>query len=109
MDLVLDEGTHVPIRACILPGRNDASLAWLSLNVILLNQLEDSNHYIMTTSTDNGYANGPPWGLASIPHPELLHNASKNTHYLQDNTLYFSVSAEVANNKPWLECTTRHK
>jgi hypothetical protein len=35
-----------------------------------------------------------------IAHSKLAH---KNTQYLKDDTLYFSVSVLAADHKPWLE------
>ena len=37
-----------------------------------------------------------------IPHSALAHDPVKNTQYLKDDTLYFRVSVEVAEQKPWL-------
>ena len=78
----------------------------------MLNQLEDKSHHIKTlsiTAKDNVHAMKNPRDRRAlgfpkfIHHSELAHDPVKNT-YLKDDTLYFRVSVEVPNHKPWLEC-----
>ena len=120
MSLVVDangygdgEGTHVSVFAPILEGEYDAELKWPFVGEVtytLLNQLEDSNHHTITQSIDatQNAQVSDRWGiLAFIPHSALAHDPFKNTQYLKDDTLYFRVSVEVAEYKPWLECTTK--
>jgi hypothetical protein len=40
-----------------------------------------------------------------IDHSELNHDPVNNTQYLMDETLFFRVTVEAADYKPWLECT----
>ena len=108
------KGTHVSVIEGIVPGNFDASLTWPFIGKVtftLLNQLEDNNHYTKTLSlvaTHNVRAGSMPWGVIYfIPHSALAHDPVKNTQYLKDDTLYFRVSVEVANHKPWLECSTK--
>jgi TNF receptor-associated factor 4 len=102
------KGTHVTLSAPILQGKHDSRVKWpFSGKVIMtaLNQIEDKNHYICSTSideTDDGSTTGKH---AFIPHSVLAHDPDKNTQYLMDDTLYFRVEVEVDNHKPWLQQT----
>ena len=103
--------SHISIFTTILAGSYDNELRWPFLGTVtyeLLNQLEDNNHH----STDNtfmassdmrvGISRGQP---KFFPHSSLGHNPATNTQYLLDDTLYFVVSVEMDNHKPWLICT----
>jgi hypothetical protein len=93
------KGTHVSVFA-YTDGRFVGDVT-----ITLLNQLEDNNHY---TKTINLPATNPHDNLGYpgfIAHSELAHDPLKNTQYLKDDTLYFSVSVLPADHKPWLECT----
>ncbi len=49
---------------------------------------------------------GDSWGYPEyIPHSKLSRDSASNTQYLKDDTLYFRISVEVSDYKPWLECT----
>jgi TNF receptor-associated factor 4 len=93
------EGTHVSVYA-----HTDGQFVG-DVTITLLNQLEDNNHHTKTIDfpatnlqDDRGYHN-------FIAHRKLVHDPLKNTQYLKDDTLYFSVSVQAADHKPWLECT----
>ena len=92
--------------AYILEGEYDAELKWPfveEVTITLLNQLEDENHHTKVVNFDN-HRVGSIRGYAKFtPHSGLTHNPSKNTQYLQNDTLYFRVSLEVSDHKPWLE------
>ena len=61
---------------------------------------------IIFTPEFNTNAGGNGRGhLQYIPHSELSRNPASNTQYLKDDTLYFRISVEVSDHKPWLECT----
>ena len=105
------KGTHVSVYAVILEGEYDAELKWPfvgEVTITLLNQLEDENHH---TKVGHFYAVhnhrvGSSYGHPKFtPHSGLSQNPaiSKNTQYLQNDTLYFRVSLEVSDHKPWLE------
>ena len=108
MELGLVRAHMCPFEHIML-GRYDTSLEWPFMGKVsftLLNQLEDKNHHTMSVAINNARAAGPPWGFATfIPHSALAYDPDKNTQYLKDDTLYFRVSVEVADHKPWLECT----
>ena len=108
--------THVSVYAVILEGKYDAGLKWPFIRKVhftLLNQLEDKNHYNRTvpfTAVANKHVGSEVYGYHQfIPHSLLAHDPVKNTQYLKDDTLYFRVSVdpEVAESKPWLECTAQ--
>ena len=103
-------GTHVSVHAALLEGSYDVSLSWPfvgSVTFTLLNQLADDNHHIMTLEYETEYnANvGSYWGKQFISHSALSHDPVKNTQYLKNDTLYFRVTVEVGDHKPWLVCT----
>jgi TNF receptor-associated factor 4 len=103
------EGTHVSVYAPLFEGEHDAELKWPFIGDVtftLLNQLEDKNHHTKTSShgTTRNTRVGDPWGFPRfIPHSALARDPVQNTQYLKNDTLYFRVSVEVADHKPWLE------
>ena len=107
------EGTHVSVHAPILPGKYDAGLEWPFVGMVsitLLNQLEDKNHHMMSIDISNGQVNSPPMSCSLVTfvgHSLLVDHPVQNAQYLKDDTLYFRVSVEVANHKPWLECVAK--
>ncbi len=50
---------------------------------------------------DNNYRGNHEY----IPYSKLSRDSASNTQYLKDDTLYFRISVEVSDHKPWLECT----
>ena len=105
----LSVGTHVSVHAWYLDGEYDAQLKWPFIGKItftILNQLEDKNHHqktITLTATDNTQAGSCRGHPLFIPHSALDYDAVNNTQYLKDNTLYFRMSIEPADHKPWLQ------
>ena len=92
----------------------DTKLNWPFVGKVkftLLNQLEDNNHHTMILdikSTHNIKAESirDTWGNRQfVAHSQLAHDPVKNTQYLKDDTLYFRVSVDIPDHKPWLECT----
>ena len=99
------KSTHVTVFVEILKGKYDAELKWPftgEVTFTLLNQLEDKSHHTdtMTLFADYNTHIGSTRGKDLIQHSELTQSA--NTQYLKDDTLYFRLSVEVANLKPWL-------
>ncbi len=111
------EGTHIPVYAYLMKGPNDESLSWPftgTVTIELLNQLEHKNHYkerltfpadsvasLRVVDGERGRGYGCP---KFISYTDLDYNADKNTQYLKDDTLVFSVvSVEVPDYKPWLD------
>ena len=109
-----DKGTHVAVFSSILEGKYKTELSWPFLGkvtITLLNQLEDNNHKTSISTFDlaRNARVGDSWGFPKfIPLSELAHDPVNNTQYLKDDTLYFRVSVEVSDHKPWLECTTKY-
>lgn len=107
------KGSHVSVRAAMLEGKYDSDLKWPfagSITFTLMNQLEDKNHYSSTTTLgdEHNAIVGIDWGKPKfIPHPRLDYDEEKYTQYLMNDTLYFRVSVEVADFKPWLECSSQ--
>lgn len=106
------KGTHVSIFASFLQGQYDSEMNWPfagSITVQLLNQLADENHYTRRINPkvqqrDVDKAGTLPRGCAKyIGHSELYHDSVKKTQYLKEDTLYFKVSVQEADPKPWLE------
>ena len=104
----IGKGTHVSVYASILEGKYDTELSWPfvgKVTLTLLNQMEDKNHVkkVLTIERAIRAKVGEDWGLTKfISHSKLAHDRVKNTQYLKDDTLYFSVSVEVSDHKPWL-------
>ena len=108
------KNTHVSVSFPILEGKYDTELYWPfvgDVEIILLNQLQDKNHYkqkvCFTVSADKharktSHGSGVGGITKFIRHSAL--DPEKNTQYLKDDTLYFRVSVEVAQHKPWLQC-----
>ncbi len=105
------EGLHVSVFAWIIKGKYDDELNWPfvgNVTVKLLNQLKDKKHYSITVKfipEDNINAGGNRGCSRYIPHYQLSRDSASNTQYLKDDTLYFRISVEVSDHKPWLECT----
>ena len=104
------EGTHVSVFTIFRKGEYDAQLTWPftgKITFTLLNQLEDKNHYqdiMEMTAEDNAQVGSPSWGYRQfIPHSALDYDAVYNTQYLKDDTLFFRMSVEPADHKPWLQ------
>ena len=94
----------------ILEGQYDDQLKWPLIGKVtfmLLNQLEDKNHHQYTmemTAEKNAQSGGAAWGRPHfIPHSSLDYDAVNNTQYLKDDTLYFRMSVEPVDHKPWLQ------
>ena len=100
---------YVSMFAHIQKGEHDNELNWPfvgKVSIQMLNQLEDKNHYEMSmrVTKEVNLMVGGTWGFpAFIPHTLLAFDAVKNTQYLKDDTLYFKVSVDIPDNKPWLE------
>ena len=108
------KGTHVTASIQMLMGKYDDELTWPFVGAVaitLLNQLENENHHrsiLSFTNKDNVRVDHSYGNRAFISHPELNFNPAKNTQYLKDDTLYFKVSVEAADHKPWLECIMKN-
>ena len=97
--------SHVSVYAFLMRGENDERLAWPftgRVNVELINQREDKNHYSKTISfsMDNPASKRPvdcdiaPSGYGHrcfISHSSLGHDSTKNSQYLVNDCLYFRV------------------
>ena len=105
------ENTHVSVYVHMLEGKHDAELKWPfieNINIQVLNQLEDKNHHeVIVIMGETNMVVGENWGYHQfVPHSKLAHDPVKNTQYLKNDTLYFRVSVDTPDHKPWLECTT---
>ena len=106
-------GTHVSVLVHMLQGGHDAELKWPfigNVTIQILNQLEDRNHHERIVHIkETNMVVGENWGCHEfIPHSKLANDPVKNTQYLKDNTLYFRVSVDIPDHKPWLECTVKN-
>ena len=105
-----DDDMHISTYFYVYSGDNDDRLSWPftgDVKFTLLNQLDDDNHFTTTlsiTEEDQLLANGNFGFDEFFPCFELGHDPIKETQYLMDDTLYYRVSFEVANCKPWLLC-----
>ena len=107
------EDTHVSVFVNILEGKHDAKLKWPfagNVTVDLLNQLKDNNHYqrVVHFGQEHNILVGSGRGYSKfVPHFKLARHPVKNQQYLKDDTLYFRVSVDIPDHKPWLECTAK--
>ena len=109
MDLAV-AWTHMFPSACFYRKENiDSELKWPftdHVSVTLLNQLDDANHHEVLTTAQNTREEDYLFGAPEfIPHYDLSYYPFTNTEYLKDGTLYFRVSVNAYDHKPWLECT----
>ena len=107
------EGTHVSVFAYLMKGDNDDSLTWPFTGIVtvaLLNQLEDKNHHTETITfpAHNVVSKRVTKGERGVGlgHHEFMAHSDLQENYLVDDTLFFRVSVDVHNYKPWLECTS---
>ena len=112
-------GTHVSVFCAVKKGQYDDELKWpFNGKVIctLLNQLHDEKHHtayadFKDLKPDDPHMKPGGGGMGRpkfIPHSMLTHNSENGTQYLKDDTLYFRVSVDMPEHKPWLECTVKH-
>ena len=101
------KGTHVSVFLEALKGEHDGTLKWPFTGVVtfqLLNQLRNGNHHSLKTH-GNSLCVGQTWGFKEyISHSKLARDTPNNTEYLKNDTLYFKVSLELSDHKPWLKC-----
>ena len=108
------KGTHISVYIHMLEGKHDAKLKWPfigNITIQILNQLENKNHHenIVHIVKETDMVVGVNWGHHKfIPHSKLAHDPVKNTQYLKDDTLYFRVSVNIPDRKPWLQCTVEN-
>ena len=106
----IGQGSHVSVYLGLLEGPNDESLHWPFLGTLefkLLNQLADSDHHVhkLILEIEDDMRPGDFLGNPKIlPHWKLSHDSARNTQYLMDDTLYFTVTVKYP--KPWLVCTS---
>ena len=101
--------SQLEVSALILEGAYDTALKWPfkgRVNIKLLNQLADKNHITCTYYFNDGNVGSEVVTLPYISHDSLSYN-SKTIQYLVNDTLYFRVSVEVDDHKPWLQCTAK--
>lgn len=98
------KGTHISVFVHIREGTHDNELKWPfvgDVTYVLLNQEKDEDHHKKKTRITNAsnLIVGSNWGRPCfISHAEL-----SNKPYLKNDSLYFRVSVEIADHKPWLE------
>ena len=106
----IGKGTHVSVFVYFLKGKYDAKLQWPfvgKVTITLLNQEKDSNHLEETLHIHKSHdvrAGTPTDNMGFADY--ILHSQLEcRPYFLKDDTLYFRVSLQAANHKPWLECT----
>lgn len=105
------ECTHVLVCPGVVKGKYDNELQWPFVGTVtceILNQLEDNHHLkkrITFQSVNNVVAGTFRGGYRSFFFE--AHDAVKNAQYLKGDALYFRVSVDIPDYKPWLECATK--
>lgn len=110
-------GTHLSVYVSLQEGQYDDKLKWPFIgrvDITLLNQLEDKNHMdgtVLFTVAKNAHSDDDSdWGIpAFCSRGSLSEDRMRNTRtrFLLNDTLYFRVSVDVLDHRPWLECTTK--
>lgn len=79
-----------------------------AITISLLNQLADENHHFVESEIERDISErdgGVVWCISEfIPHSHLAIDLGRNTQYLKDDTLFFQVSVQTSDNRPWLKC-----
>ena len=99
------KGTHVSVQICMMRGAHDKNLKWPfegTVEISLLNQLEDSEHYTDTIwepwndipETSSGRVTegerSEGWGDSEfVPHDELDYDDAITGSFLKYDTLFF--------------------
>lgn len=99
------EGTHVSVFIHWKKGTYDAAFKWPftgKVTIALLNQLEDKSHHVCDLNIDAENKILHERNLAFIPHSALTRSQFLKTQFLMNNTLYFRVSVEISDFRPWL-------
>ena len=106
-----EEGrTGISVYLWVLSGDNDKKLSWPFIGDVtftLLNQLENANHnkaLLSLTTEDQLLANISLGFRNCFSCSKLGYNPVKKTQYLKNDTLYFRMSFELPDHKPWLQC-----
>ena len=97
--------SHLSAFAVFLKSRDEIPFVG-KITVTLLNQIKDKNHYqqILELTKEQITLAGHTRGRRKfISNSALGYNSVKDTEYLKDDTLYFRMSVEVADHKPWLQ------
>ncbi len=106
------EDSYVSVHVYVLEGKYDSELEWPfvgDITITLLNQLEDDHHHSKTihlTAEKNVIIGRYKGFRRFISHTKLDYRRYFNRQYLKNDTLYFRVSVDMADHKPWLDCTT---
>ena len=109
------KGTHISVFVFLMRGDNDDHLPWPftgTVNVELLNQLNDFNHHSMSIElgkcsskrVEDGDKAATGYGFPEyILQSSLDDNAFFNRQFLKDDCLYFRMSVNCTSTpKPWL-------
>jgi TNF receptor-associated factor 4 len=113
--------THISVYAVVMRGDYDDNLEWPikgTVIVELLNHLRDDTHHAIRFSYPEGRGDVSTQRVTTgdrakrgygktrfIPYTELGLNKQKNCQYLKDDGLYFRITVETVNPKPWLSCS----
>ena len=114
------ENTHTSVYVLLMAGKNDDNLVWPfrgEVEIEILNQLENRNHYGETIAFTQSAASScnsrvagaerSEKGLGSpffIPHDQLGVSRELNRQYLKNDCIHFKVKrvAVFESNQPWL-------
>lgn len=117
------KGSHVSIYVRLMKSLTDPHLTWPfrgEVTIEVLNQVQDGEHFSKTILFDwkesdvrnsmvtDPEVSGRGWGYHDfISHGLLDYNATANTHYLKDDSLFVRVIRVTVydTNKPWLTPT----
>ena len=100
------EGTHLSVYLYLMKGPHDNELTWPlrgKFEMKLLNQISDSEHYIVTVTYDDrasdaadrvtvGNTSENGWGYQQYISNKDLHKITPTSQYLKDDCLFFQVT-----------------
>ena len=103
-----ENANHISVFTTLQCGPNDSILSWpfdKTVEVTLLNQLEDRFHYVQTIAfrnADNECTRIKPGAQSAtglghrqfIPHSDLNKSQSQNCQYLKDDCLFFKIELQ---------------
>lgn len=101
-------GGELSVKSKILNRMSLVSSEFPTVTVTLLNQLADNKHYTRTLPNEDYFDSEDQVCSCEynfIPLSMLHHDPVANVQYLKSDDLYFRVSVEVPNSKPWLTCS----
>ena len=98
------KGTHLSVSIRVIAGKHDSKLTWPltgKVTVTLLNQQEDNDHYSKILDLEGLLVDDTSDSNDFVSRNDLEEYVEEPC-YVEDDNMYFRVSAEITDIKPWL-------